>query len=133
MRYSLRKLLSRRWLRFSLRGMFVVITLFGVWLGLQVNWLRQRQEARRWIEQHESPGGWSRVNPTDVTWTTKTGAKQSGKAVHVPWGLRLLGETRLAFIHLDKSKLTEADIPRINSLLALFPEANDAGVHVVDP
>src|SRR6266496_1528860 len=101
MRYRLRTLLfSRRWLRFSLRGMFVVLTLFGIWLGFQVNWMRQRQEARRWIEQHESPGEWSRVNPIDVVWTKLDGTKHPGKAADAPWSLRLLGETRLAMIHL---------------------------------
>jgi hypothetical protein len=124
---------SRRWLRFSLRGLFIVITLFGIWLGVQVNWLRKRQEARRWIQQHESPGQWSQVNPTDVTWTKTDGTKYRGKPADAPWSLRLLGESRLALIHLNKSTLCEADIPRINSLLALFPEAEHSGVHIDEP
>lgn len=36
---------ERRRFRFSLRTMFVVVTLFGVWLGYELNWLRQR----RWL------------------------------------------------------------------------------------
>lgn len=123
MRYRLRTLLfSSRWLRFSLRGMFVVITLFGIWLGFQVNWMRQRQEARRWIEQHEF-GDWSRVDPKDVVPTRP--------AADAPWILRLQGETRLAYIHLDKSKLSENDISRIDSLPSLFPEAHQ--VQIVEP
>jgi hypothetical protein len=67
MRHRLHALLpSHRWLRFSLRWLFIVITLIGIWLGIQVNWLRQRQEARRWIQQHESPGQYSAKNPTEV-------------------------------------------------------------------
>ena len=42
----------RRWFRFSLKTLFVVLTLFGVWLGVQVNWIRQRREARQWIKDH---------------------------------------------------------------------------------
>jgi hypothetical protein len=122
---------SRRWLRFTLRGLFLVITLFGIWLGIQVNWLRQRQEARRWIEQHESPGQWSTKNPTDVTMIELDGTTHPMKAAEAPWSLRLLGESRLAFIRLDKSKLTEADIPRLNALHALFPEA--PGVDINEP
>src|SRR5262245_4842035 len=122
---------NRRWLTFSLRGMFAVVTLLGIWLGLQVNWLRQRQEARRWIEQHESPGGWSRMNPSDVVVTRPDGTTHPDKPVEAPWSLRLLGESRLAYIHLDMSKLSEADIPRIDSLERLFPEAS--GVHVHQP
>jgi hypothetical protein len=45
------------------------------------------------------------------------------KAAEAPCSLRQLGESRLPFIRLDKSKLCEADIPRLNSLHALFPEA----------
>jgi len=133
MRFRLRTLLiSRRWLRFSLRGMLVVITLFGIWLGFQVNWLRQRREARRWIEQHETRGGWSGVDPTRITVTKLDGTTYQKEAVNAPLSLRLLvGENRLAYIKLDKSKLSEADIPRLNALHALFPEAE--GVDIFEP
>ncbi len=34
----------RRWFRFSLRALFLVVTAFGCWLGYQLNWIRQREE-----------------------------------------------------------------------------------------
>jgi hypothetical protein len=34
---------NRRWLRFSLRTLFVVVTVFCVWLGYHVNWIHQRR------------------------------------------------------------------------------------------
>jgi hypothetical protein len=34
---------SRRLFRFSLRTLFVVVTVFCVWLGYNLNWLRQRR------------------------------------------------------------------------------------------
>jgi hypothetical protein len=34
--------LRRRWFSFSLRTIFVSITLFALWLGWEVNWLRKR-------------------------------------------------------------------------------------------
>lgn len=37
----------RRWFRFSLGAFFVLLTLFGVWLGVQVKWMRDRDEARK--------------------------------------------------------------------------------------
>jgi hypothetical protein len=126
-----RWLSSRRWLTFSLRGMFVFITLLGIWLGWQVNWLRQRQDARKWIEQHEVSGGWSRMNPSEMIYEELDGSKHFGKAVDAPWSLRVFGESRLAYIRLDKSKLSEDDIARIDSLMALFPEAE--GVAVQEP
>jgi hypothetical protein len=37
---------QRRWFRFSLRTLFVVMTVagFGSWIGNQLNWIRQRHE-----------------------------------------------------------------------------------------
>ena len=35
---------NRRWFRFSLRTLFVVVTVFGIWLGYELNWIRQRHE-----------------------------------------------------------------------------------------
>jgi len=102
---------------FSLRTLFVAITLIAIWLGFQVRWMQQRQEARQWIEQHEHDG-WSKIDPKDVV-TSSCPAK----SVPTPWNLRLMGEAPLFYIHLDKTKLTEADVDRINSLPALFPEA----------
>jgi hypothetical protein len=32
-----------RWFRFSLRTLFVVVTVFGCWMGYEVNWIRQRR------------------------------------------------------------------------------------------
>src|SRR5205823_1496989 len=66
-----------------------------------------------------------RKNPTEVTMMELDGTTHPGKATEAPRSLRLLGESRLAYIRLDKSTLREADIPHINSLHALFPEAKD--------
>ena len=35
---------SRRWFAFSLRTLFVVVTMFACWLGYELNWIRQRHE-----------------------------------------------------------------------------------------
>jgi hypothetical protein len=42
----------RRWFQFSLRTVFILMTILGIWLGIQVKWLRDRQEARKWIAAH---------------------------------------------------------------------------------
>jgi hypothetical protein len=130
-RFRLRTLLvglaARRWLTFSLRGLFALVTLFAVWLGLQVNWLRQRQDARRWIEQHES-GEWSRADPVNVI---SAGIRNREWYRVAPWSLRLMGERRLVYVILDKSKLSEADSPLLDSLQTLFPEAS--GIHIEAP
>lgn len=43
---------NRRWFRFGLRTMFVVVTLVGLWLGYYLHWISARQEARLWIATH---------------------------------------------------------------------------------
>lgn len=35
---------KRRWFRFSLRTLFVVVTVFCSWLGYELNWIRERHE-----------------------------------------------------------------------------------------
>src|SRR4249919_3316018 len=42
---------KRRWFRFSLRTMFVVVTIFGVWLGWQLNIVRERKAILVEMEQ----------------------------------------------------------------------------------
>jgi hypothetical protein len=39
--------------RFSLRTLLVLVTVFGCWLGYQLNWIRQRHE---FFEQHSYKG-----------------------------------------------------------------------------
>jgi hypothetical protein len=38
---------KRRWYQFSVRSLFVVITLFGIWLGWQLYWFKTRRD---WLE-----------------------------------------------------------------------------------
>ena len=44
---------KRRWFRFSLRTLFVLLTIFAfpmAWLGWQASIVQQRQAMRKWIE-----------------------------------------------------------------------------------
>src|SRR5437667_201271 len=45
---------NRRWFRYSLRTLFAVVTVFGVWLDRELNIVRQRQKA---VAEIESLGG----------------------------------------------------------------------------
>ena len=42
----------RRWFRFSLRSLLVVVTVFCVWLGWEMHIVRGRRQALRWVEQN---------------------------------------------------------------------------------
>jgi hypothetical protein len=50
---------KRHWFRFSLRTLFVVVTVFGCWLGYELNWIRQRRELM------------SRPNVEALVWATE--------------------------------------------------------------
>lgn len=47
--------MNRRYLTFSLRTLFVLVTAFAVWLGVIVNRAREQREA---VEAIEAAGGW---------------------------------------------------------------------------
>ncbi len=128
----------RRWFQFSLRGIFILMTLLGVWLGVQVKWVRDRQEARKWIAEHEDEGQWSLVDVSDpkvrysqTTWKNGVRVPVPVREKNAPWSVRVLGEKRLNFIYLDKSKLSASDADYIDLLPSLFPEAK--GIHVHEP
>src|SRR5256885_1568657 len=97
----------RRWFRWSLRTMFVVVTAFGCWLGWQVNWIRQRHEALKRNEESRA------------IFPTVGGLQPTGT---FPWTLRLLGEEPRKFIALKIER--EDDLkPALSRIQSLFPES----------
>jgi hypothetical protein len=42
----------RRWFRFSLRTMFVLVTVACDWLGYHLHWINQRHTALQWMKTH---------------------------------------------------------------------------------
>src|SRR5262249_2090428 len=95
----------RRWFRYSLRTFFVLLTIFGVWLGVQVKWMRDRQQA---VEHYSTRG-------VVLFWPALPANIQKA-----PWPIRLLGEkaaiSRMAFLR----GVTDGEC---NRLQRLFPEA----------
>jgi len=91
-------LIPRRCFRFSLSTLFVVLTVFGVWLAVQVNWIRERREILRRI-----PG-----EPAD--WV----------AAKAPWSIRIFGERGYHDLHFWRD-LTREEYFRIKQL---FPETD---------
>ncbi len=104
-----------RGLRFSLRTLFVMVTLLSLWLAYQMNWIHQRHEYWRqvWQEFHEKTDEAGLLS-SDGMYTSPCPA---------PWSLRILGETGSRLIRrLDND--TNGERAR-----QLFPEVE----HIYEP
>ena len=124
---------KRRWFRYSLRTLFVVVTLFGCWLGYELNWLRQR---RSFIADEVSV---RERHPTHDTWSaTITLSAARGKTPpRAPGMLWAFGEGGLTTVcvlaeGIDEQQLTDRDWQRVRQARRLFPEATVHTVHVWD-
>ncbi len=107
------------WFRFSLRTLFVLITVFACWLGYELSWIRQRHQALdshtvvecRVVNDADAPGG---------LWLF--GEQGYDELSYVPdWADE---DSLAAFLVLARNKpeqrLSEQDVQRLQ---ALFPEA----------
>ena len=119
---------NRRWFRFSLRTLFVVVTVFVVLVGYHLNWIRQRHELLaekiRPFTTHRDPR--NTVDLTRPFWEASGTARPPGML----WlfrepGVELL---RLSRVHdtlqwADRDtchKMSEPDLTRAKNL---FPAA----------
>ena len=96
----------RRWFRFSLRTLLVVLTLAGGaagWLGVQLKWIQDRHAMLE--DGHVAACGF------EFGYST------------APWRLRLLGGTGVVEIGLWMTHETAADNERLQATQRLFPEA----------
>jgi hypothetical protein len=97
---------KRRWFRWSLRTMFVVVTVLGVWLGWNFHYVRERDKMAAWIA---AEGGSVIKGPASRPW----------KALPRSWSF--LGAESVSQVVLGGSdRYTVDDLRRAESL---FPEA----------
>ena len=99
---------NRRWFRFSLRTLFVLVTLFGCWLAYQLNWIRER---------HNAP---VLAGISTAIEATPAGPKEVTIEHDPPWPLAWFGERGYSALAVDES-YGEQEIERIRKL---FPEAD---------
>jgi hypothetical protein len=98
---------TRRWFRWSLRTMFVVVTVLACWLGWTLHqWQNRRQLLGQLTSQHAITG---------IFW--KDGSKGQKPLAFALWPFAA-GQIRM--ILLEDGHFTDADIDRLE---ALFPEA----------
>jgi len=124
--YKPRPALWLTW-RFSLRTLFVLVSLLCVWLGVQVQWIRDRHEALR---QHRGlENGTIGVKSNRMPNRPIILRGESAKA---PWSLRIIGERgiKTLLVYVDDHPFGgQGDDygPRLesetNRLSKLFPEA----------
>ena len=102
----------RRWFRFSLRTLFVAVTLLAIplgWLGYSVHWIRQRHAA---LAASGPAAGWTTQN---MGWE---GFPLSPER-QAPGLLWLFGELGVSRIHISHGP-SDKEVAHLKSL---FPEA----------
>ena len=111
---------KRRWFRFRLRTLFVVVTVLSCWLGYQISWIRQRHVFL--ASEHGT------ANSLGVP------AGNGGKQI-APWPLWAFGESGAMGVFIvakspSVDALTKYDQDRISEARRLFPEASIFTMHV---
>lgn len=91
--------------RFSLRTLFVLVTIFAVWLGWQMHYIRQRQA---WSDQHSD----------FVIFEDEIRSVDSDSRRLIPWWRSLLGDRAMAGLVFDRPSAKQDR----DHALALFPE-----------
>src|SRR5262245_32878590 len=105
---------SPRRFRFTLRTLFVVLTLLCLWLGYYAKWAHSRRAARSWIQAHMY------IVPDD---SISFYPIRSGPTM--PWPLRLFGEQPWEVIELVRmDDAPDVYARQIERIRALFPEAD---------
>ena len=95
----------RRWFRFSLRALFILIAVIAVWLGWNLNRVRQREEMVTWIR---AMSGTVLYGSPHRPWQK------------VPLSWKLLGADSVSYIKLGGNAYNPDDLRRAQ---LLFPEA----------
>ena len=111
------EIVRRRWFSYSLRTLFVVLTVFCIWLGVQVKWIKDRHEAMKWVEAiNRRPDPVTKRASDEVFYFDPRSA---------PWQIRILGELGVPEVPIKLSRIRESDDldNRLEELKRLFPES----------
>jgi len=117
---------KRRWFRFSLRTLFVVVTVFAVWLGLEVKFVRDRQA---WMQANRAlvrPG-----EPVPVGATVGMYIHSHATTGNFSFWRRWLGDAPVSSIVFPESWIN--NVERQNRVKRLFPEAELFQVSAIKP
>jgi hypothetical protein len=115
----------RRWFRFSLRTLFLVVTALACWLGYQLHWIRERHKFLDEVE-HEQP---QRLLTVLMASAFDEDPRLVPFAPKAPLSLRIFGESAVAQFHIqdivthDGRSYPWDDPKRLAKAARLFPEA----------
>ncbi len=101
---------NHRWFRYSLRTLFIVVTVAGIWLFPKLKWIMDRNAAHAWIGTQAEY--WDDMPVSQCA--------QPGK--DAPWQLRMFGESGVKVISVVAYP-SAADAKQ-QELERLFPEAH---------
>lgn len=100
----------RRWFSYSLRTLFVLLTAFGLffgWLGVQLKWIHDREQAVEWLRDHSV----ERLGSCAIICNQNP----------APWGVRILGGDSITSVRCTLTGVESAATDR--EIRRLFPEA----------
>ena len=106
----------RRWYQFGIGTMLLVVTVFAVWLGWELKFIRKRQAMIRQLR-----AGGSTAESTEELRRSPDGTyRPKAAAATIPFWRRWLGDEPVALIWLT----TESEGRFIAMVGAMFPEAD---------
>src|SRR5262245_23113877 len=90
----------RRWLRYSLRTGFLILTMLCVWLGSHMQWMQNRKKALEWVKSQDvnylDYGYWDDQHYSNNLCLEFDGVPGRCPIVErcadAPWSLRIFGE-----------------------------------------
>jgi hypothetical protein len=108
----------RRWFRYSLRTLFLIVAVLAAFLAYHLQWSRSRQQ---------------RINDPGLLFV----AEDPPLVVRAPGLLWLFGEPGSALIEVEVegpslAKLSDADLQKGRDVRRLFPEAEIRARHIVE-
>jgi hypothetical protein len=113
----------KRRFHYTLRFLLGAVLLLGVafgWIGAQLRWIQQRNEALQWIQPLQARQA-AATSGLPVPPVKGFYVQRSGRTA--PWNLAIFGEIGVEVIELDPRYNQSDDHYSIDRLQSLFPEA----------